>query len=267
MLAASTAHGGRTLEREEWLVRYRQLGLAAIPLRPKEKRPLRAGWQDPANAEWASAPANANIGILCGSASGGLVVLDFDTRDGPLEVLGMRAESIAAHTIVVRTARGWHIYAREAGRSTSSPIEGLDVRGEGSLVVAPPSIHPTGLAYELIGTSATIAPLSMFPLCGEASAAPRAVEVDWPAIESWISLQAPKLRAAWDTLRTGGSDEFDRSRADFAVARCLWEAGYSAEEVAAVLLALPGSKARERGEAYATRTALKARLGGVAGRR
>lgn len=186
------------------------------------------------------------------------MVLDFDTREGPHDILGMRPESIAAHTVVVQTARGWHVYAREPGRRTCSPRPGLDVRGEGSLVVAPPSLHPSGYAYSLVGDGRSIAPLTMLPFEEREELASAPATVNWDAIEEWISLQAPRLRASWEVLRDGAPAGFDRSRADFAVARCLWEAGYSGEEVAAVLLALPGSKARERGKNYAIRTALKA---------
>lgn len=247
------------MEREAWLAFYRARGVVSIPLRPREKRPLHSGWQKADPAAWVSAPADANLGILCGSASGGLVVLDFDTRDGLREASGMRPEEMAVHTLVARTARGWHVYAREPNARTRSPWKGLDVRGEGSMVVAPPSIHATGVRYEFVKADATIAPLSTLPFTFETEAIEEdvSVEVDWNALEDLVAGQAAKLRAHWAFLKEPRG-ELDRSKADFAIARCLWEAGYPPSSIASVLLALPGSKARERGAAYATRTAQKA---------
>ena len=131
-------------ERDKWLRFYAERGLATLPLRPREKRPLRRGWRTPTPDAWVGAPADANVGILCGAPSGDLVVLDFDSRDGPREILGVRAEELAVHTLVVRTWRGWHVYARSVNCRTHSPLAGLDIRAEGSLVVAPPSVHPSG---------------------------------------------------------------------------------------------------------------------------
>lgn len=250
----------KQVEREAWLTFYRERGLATIPLRPREKRPLLKGWRQPSVEAWARAPVDANVGILCGVASGDLVVLDFDTPDGLRDATCMRPEELAIHTLVARTARGWHVYARGSSVGTSSPWPGLDVRGEGSMVVAPPSVHPSGAMYEFVRADSPIATLSSLPISIPADRPAdngAVLAIDWPSIESWVALQAPKLRAHWALLKEPRG-EFDRSRADFAVARCLWEAGHSAEDIAQVLLALPGSKARERGEAYARLTAARA---------
>jgi len=54
-------------------------------------------------------------------------------------------------TFTVRTYRGYHVYIR-----TPKPVRGgkksgdIDVRGEGQYVLAPPSVHPEGVTYELI---------------------------------------------------------------------------------------------------------------------
>lgn len=246
-------------DREGFLALYAQLGFATLPLVPRGKRPLRKGWRVPDPRAWDDVSPEANVGILTGNASGGLVVLDFDTEDGPFEVLGLRPRELAVRTVVVKTARGWHVYARGTGVGTSKPREGLDVRGEGAMVAAPPSVHPSGLAYEHVSQITRVMPLSELPPWSlpsrpEVARAPELVE----RADAWVTLQAPKLRAAWETLRQGAREDFDRSRADFALARCLWEAGWFAEEVAALLLALPGSKAAERGESYALRTAARA---------
>lgn len=250
---------------DEWRAFYASLGLVTIPLRPREKRPLRKGWLDGRAGQWAGAPADANLGILTGARSGNLVVLDFDTEDGLFDVLGFRPRELASRTLVVKTARGWHVYARSADTATCSPRVGLDLRGDGALVAAPPSVHPSGVEYALCGDSRGIAELGSFTVPGMLAAEPPTGSVDVPGVdmalvEEWISAQWPAMQAAWAKLRRPPAGEsFDPSRADFAVARCLWEGGYSADEVADVLCALPGSRARERGRGYALRTAIRAR--------
>jgi hypothetical protein len=246
------------LDRDEWRKWYAARGLATVPVVPRGKRPLRAGWQRADAGAWDGAPPDANLGVVCGAPSGGLVVLDFDTVDGVHDAMGMRPEALAVHTVVVRTRRGWHVYAREPDRRTSSPWRGLDVRAEGSLVVAPPSVHPSGVSYEILRPDVGIAALASLPIELEARAPARPAEIDWDAAEDWVALPAPKLRGSWRVLRAGAPDDFDRSRADFAVARCFFERGDSVDEIAAILLALPGSKARERGAEYALRTATRA---------
>ncbi|HET6405683.1 MAG TPA: bifunctional DNA primase/polymerase, partial [Candidatus Thermoplasmatota archaeon] len=83
---------------DEWRAFYRALGFATIPLVPRGKRPLRKGWLAGGEEQWDGAPARANLGVLTGARSGGLVVLDFDTRDGPERVLGMTARQLAVLT-------------------------------------------------------------------------------------------------------------------------------------------------------------------------
>jgi hypothetical protein len=79
-------------------------------------------------------------------------------------------------------------------------------------------------------------------------------------VEEWIAMQAPKLREAWERLKNPPSASFDASKADFAIACCLSELGRDPSDVARILLQLPGSRARERGESYALVTATRARM-------
>jgi site-specific recombinase XerD len=244
---------------------FDRLGFATIPLRPREKRPLRKGWREAPVEHWKDAPADANLGIVTGSRSGDLVVLDFDERDGPERVLGFSPEELAFATMVVETSRGWHVYVRSAGVASSTPREGLDVRGEGGMVVAPPNVHPSGHAYHFLRPASTVVALeAIAPTLLQPSAAP--VD-DLAEVESWIALQSVKLQAAWGRLRAPPSMSFDASKADFAVACCLAELGYEPARVAAVLLQLPGSRARERGEPYALLTAERARRARLSRRR
>lgn len=242
---------------DDWREQYRSLGFATIPLVTRGKRPLRKRWLDGGEAQWVNAPDKANLGLLTGSASGGLVVLDFDSRHGPESILGMTAQQLAVVTIVVETARGWHVYARADGVPCRTPREGIDVRGEGGMVVAPPSVHPTGHVYAFVGSHRGLVPLEAIAP-DLLAPTPRTTGADLDAAEAWIALQAPKLQEAWRRLKEPPSYSWDASRADFAVARCLWEAGWAQENVVSLLLALPGSRARERGEPYTRLTVARA---------
>lgn len=253
------------------LTLYTSLGLATTPLRPRDKRPLFPGWQRADPAAWRRAPPDANVGIVTGSRSGGLVVLDFDGV-APLDVLGEGPSALAERTLVVRTARGWHVYAREPS-VRSCRWRGVDVKAEGGLVVAPPSIHPSGHRYAFLSSVRRVT--SVAEITGglevrrseQHSARPRgpaapplrSARVEAGLVREWIDRQAPRLRRAWSVLETGGAPPgFDRSSAEFAVALSLAEAGFEPEQAVGILLGLRSGKARERGEQYASETVRRA---------
>jgi hypothetical protein len=95
----------------------------------------------------------ANVGLRTGAASG-LVVLDVDPGHGGEASL---AQLVDAHealpaTLEVRTGGGGrHLYfAHPGGRVANSAGglgRGLDVRGDGGYILAPPSRHATGGTY------------------------------------------------------------------------------------------------------------------------
>lgn len=99
---------------------------------------------------WWKVRPEPNIGIATG---GGLLVLDEDPRHGGTESLRALVQRLGSlpPTPTVRTGSGGaHYYF-----STSSPIAsrigvlaGIDVKCEGGYVVAPPSVHASGQAYE-----------------------------------------------------------------------------------------------------------------------
>jgi hypothetical protein len=138
---------------------YLARGFAPIPLRPRDKRPL-LPWEPyrhrrPTPAElalWRARWPAANVGIVTGAVSG-LVVLDVDPDKGgetSLAALEATFGRLPA-TLVVRTGGGGrHLYFAHPGRPVACAVglrPGLDLRGDGGYVVAPPSIHPTGRLY------------------------------------------------------------------------------------------------------------------------
>ena len=133
---------------------YAALGLYVFPLLPGEKRPAFKGWQDSSTTDpatirdwWTQNPA-FNIGIDCGKS--GLLVLDFDAANGK-EGLTIRKEWRRTHilpdTMTAKTPRGGvHEYYRGQGPTKTGLYNGVDVRGAGGLVAAPPSVF-NGKAY------------------------------------------------------------------------------------------------------------------------
>lgn len=120
------------------------------------KHPMDSGWTasattnpDEIRAIWTEHP-QANIGIATGQASG-VVVLDLDGPRG----FASFAKICKKHgrpdpTIVCVTGSGGrHIYWRSAGPCANKVglMPGVDIRGDGGLVVAPPSMHASGSRY------------------------------------------------------------------------------------------------------------------------
>ena len=92
----------------------------------------------------------SNIGVLTGSKSG-LVVIDVDGDEG-FEALGEeRFEDLKNKSIpCVRTGRGFHYYFKSQTpiKTKIGFVHKVDIKAEGSYVVAPPSLHICGRRYE-----------------------------------------------------------------------------------------------------------------------
>jgi putative DNA primase/helicase len=98
---------------------------------------------------WFSNGIAFNIGIATGSASG-LVVLDIDPKNDGNE--SIKQFTIPPTLEVITGSGGRHYYfalpqGTEIRNSAGKLAAGLDVRGEGGYVVAPPSIHISGNEY------------------------------------------------------------------------------------------------------------------------
>jgi hypothetical protein len=101
-------------------------------------------------AYWSQHP-KANVAIACGGASGGLFVIDVDGAEGRESL--QKIEAVYGRlplTPMVLTGKGYQLYFKtknELGcRVKVAP--GIDLRGTGGYVVAPPSIHPNGKEYQ-----------------------------------------------------------------------------------------------------------------------
>jgi len=136
---------------------YSALDLSVIPCMGEDgKHPLVKWrqWQtkSPPKAlieKWMEQHPAANIGIITGEASG-ITVLDCDdTSVGLHELFSQYGET----PLVVQTpSGGYHLYYRHQQEHCGQHIApGIDIRGTGGFVVAPPSINPViGKIYQFI---------------------------------------------------------------------------------------------------------------------
>jgi Bifunctional DNA primase/polymerase, N-terminal len=153
----------------EAAVSYARLGISVIPIRPYDKRPA-AAWAEyqqrrataPEIRQWWAHRPDLNVGLVCGRVSS-LGVVDVDPRNGGEASLA--AYPAPAGPAVQTGSGGRHYYFTERGiAKIPGLLPGLDVQGEGSYVVAPPSIHPNGVRYcWLPGRALGEAPLPAAP--------------------------------------------------------------------------------------------------------
>ena len=130
-----------------------------LPLGVRDKRPL-VIWEPLQRARpsaeqvrnWFSRWPNANIGIVTGEISN-LIVLDIDPKHGGDITLARLERRFGRLPVTVEAATGGggrHFYFAHPGgliRNRTGLAQGIDVRGEGGYIVAPPSIHPSGRPY------------------------------------------------------------------------------------------------------------------------
>lgn len=138
---------------------YAARGWSVIPVQARGKRPLvvwrefqeRVAGADEIEA-WYRRWPEANVGIVTGAVSG-LVVVDVDPAHGgrdSVRVLEERHGPVPATVESVTGGGGRHLYYRHPGGQVSNRVGiqlGIDVRGDGGFVVAPPSLHPSGKHY------------------------------------------------------------------------------------------------------------------------
>ena len=154
---------------------YLRRGWSIIPLRPRDKRPLlkweafsRAQAGEAEVRQWFDRWPDANLGIVTGVVSK-LLVLDIDPVHGGDRSM---AELVLEHgplppTVTAETGGGGrHLYFAHPGEVVGNRAglwPGIDLRGDGGYVVAPPSIHPSGRAYRWLAArdpgTAAVAPM------------------------------------------------------------------------------------------------------------
>lgn len=196
---------------EKAAIDYLQRRWSVIPMRGRDKRPAirwlefqhRLATRDEVKT-WCQRWPQCNVGIVTGEISG-LVVLDIDPKHGGAASLTklIQEHGPLPHTVEAHTGGGGrHLYFSHPGgvvRNKVGLAPGIDLRGDGGCVVAPPSTHVSGKSYEwLPGHDPTHAVLAPMP--------------------GWLLLKAEgdRPRAGhsveyWRNLLQGGVDEGERN--------------------------------------------------------
>jgi len=179
---------------------------AECPEKQRGKHPRLSSWQTAASADedivcqwWDQWPA-AGIGIATGQASR-IWVLDCDGDEALAWYRDRCREHGLVRTVGVRTGRGRHFWWEwptaegTSIRNAQGIAPGVDVRGEGGYVIAPPTRHRSGVRYELL-TSAPYdevprqAPAWLVEIVRERPKAPAPRMVDIPRRTPWTTKAA-----------------------------------------------------------------------------
>lgn len=140
---------------------YASLDWHVLPLKGGQKVPAtRHGFKDATtdaatlNA-WFGDGSAFNIGVATGAVSG-IIVLDIDPRNGGEESFERLVEDLGELPATLKAntgGGGFHVFFNSPKGFTIGSSNGLkaypgiDVKSDGGYVVAPPSVHPSGVAY------------------------------------------------------------------------------------------------------------------------
>ena len=140
---------------------YRKNNLSFFPV-PFRSKVAEMEWKDfqkrrPTEEEiqeWENGP-ETNIAVICGSISENLVVLDCDSIDRFHELTKIICQQtgitdILDFTTISKTGKGMHIWLKTKEPVKSQKFPKLDIKGEGGYIIAPPSIHPSGVEYQFV---------------------------------------------------------------------------------------------------------------------
>lgn len=144
---------------EQAALDYLSRGWSVIPVRERAKRPAVA-WKtyqtrlvsEATLRDWFHRSPDYNVAIVTGALSG-LVVVDVDPRhggDNSLRRLEKEHGALPKTMESITGGGGRHLYFSHPGgeihnRANIEP--GIDLRGDGGCIVAPPSVHPSGKRY------------------------------------------------------------------------------------------------------------------------
>lgn len=134
-------------------------GVPVFPIIPRAKNPITGNGfyaatteEDQIGAWWIKTPL-ANVGIPTGARSG-FWVLDVDGPAGVLSLSELEKQygQLPKTRVYCTGSGGFHyLWSHVPGvRNGVKFMPGLDVRGEGGYIVAPPSIHASGKAYRVL---------------------------------------------------------------------------------------------------------------------
>jgi hypothetical protein len=198
----------------EWAIHYAKLGYRVIPIRPREKRPPIAAWQDAATTQtgtiqawWTGRYADHGIGIVTGTLDDGTryIALDLDehnptssgtaTLDRLQERHGRLPETVEAKTgsggthLLFRLKESHGDISNGAGRLLGA---GIDVRAVNAQIVVAPTVHPNGNEYRWVD--------------GHAPG-----EIEMATLPDWVAdiITTKEQQTATSTVNTRTEDDVD----------------------------------------------------------
>lgn len=228
---------------------YFRQGLASIPV-PHGTKATDVPWrsyqsQAPSEDELTMMFADRegdNIAIICGEASGNLAVIDAETKPAFGRIID-EIERSDIDTWIVETARGGHIYLRTPLAVRPLKSTDFELRGQGQYVLAPPSIHPSGVTYTFLNKPAEIWRSSSMDV------------LEWLPLKPALTRRIP--RSALRLLRGAPHTYASASEAEQAIITILVNAGFGFEEILRLFCRLPAAgkfaKLRQEDPPNATR--------------
>jgi len=236
-----------------YVVDYHRHGLSCVPFAPRSREPEPDfRWRKYQNTQVSLAEvralfrgknnANANLAIICGKASDNLFVPEIDNASAFAD-FGRLLNGLGIDTWTMQRdhfvdgdphAGGGHYYLKAPVPVKGCLVKGIDVRGQGQVVIAPPSIHPTGALYRFpnrppiifrLPALTTIPMLQLEPAVGQNNG-PRISRLAWRLLKG-----DPETLKRYDT----------RSPADFALMASLIRTGCSYDQILKLMSTYPGS--------------------------
>ena len=139
---------------KEWALYYLRRGWSVVPVRRGEKIPA-LPWHQFQNrrateaevGDWFSDPT-MGVGIVTGTISN-LVVVDFDGDIGAATEQQLLPR-LGAGPVALTGGGGCHRFFSHPGKKVPTRkgiLPGMDIRGDGGFIVAPPSVHASGRQY------------------------------------------------------------------------------------------------------------------------
>lgn len=136
----------------EEVVRLHKRGFNVLPLMPGTKKPALDTWKELQQRrvteeevqQWWGQHPELGVAVITGTISG-IVVIDEDTKRGGSESL--KNLPLPPTLTAITPTGGRHYYYKHPGTPVPNQVNllpGVDIRGDGGYVVAPPTTLPTG---------------------------------------------------------------------------------------------------------------------------
>lgn len=167
----------------------------------------------------------SNLAVICGRLSRNLFILDCDLPH-TFQWIGRELEMNNIDSWVTASLRGGHYWllSSEGEIKNADPQPGLQILGNHKYVVAPPSVHPTGVIYEWIRRNGTLPPtISLDKLL---------FLEHLSLIKTRQSIFPPVAQIV--LIEKNTDDYLSNSEAELSAAMSLAKAGYTEEDIISI---------------------------------